>query len=66
MGGIVKTLVEISLLQGKTREHNFQPSFVVIPHLQGSLGKGVKIWFSDACDMSGSSRGEAQAVVMTL
>jgi hypothetical protein len=57
-GGDFQTLVEISLMQGETREHNYQPSsFVVIPHLQGSLGKGVTIWFSDTCDMSGSSRG---------
>jgi hypothetical protein len=55
--GDFQTLVEISLLQGETREHNFHPSYAVIPHLQGSLGKGVKIGFSDTCDMSGSGRG---------
>ena len=54
--GDFQTLVEMSLLQGETREHNFQPSFVVIPHLQGSLGKGVTIGFSDTCDMTGSVR----------
>jgi hypothetical protein len=64
--GDFQTLVEISLMQGKTREHNYQPSFVVLPNLQGSLGKGVTIWFSDTCDMSGSGKGEAQAVVMIL
>jgi hypothetical protein len=65
-GGIFRHLVEISLLPGETREHNFQPSFFVIPHLHGSLGKGVKIGFSDTCDMSGSGREEAQAVVRIL
>ena len=64
--GDFQTLVEISLLQGETREHNLQPSFVVIPHLHGSLGKGVEIGFSDTSDVSGSGREETQAVVRIL
>ena len=51
--GDFQALVEISLLQGETREHNFQLSFVVIPRILGSLGKGVTIGFSDTCGMSG-------------
>ena len=64
-GGIFRHLVEISLLQGETKEHKL--SLVVIPYLQGSLGKDVTIGFSDICDMNGSDRRrEAQAVVMIL
>ena len=38
-GGNFQTLVEISPMQRETREHNFQPSFVVFPIYRAHLAK---------------------------